>query len=73
MFSVDGDKCLEPMFCSNLDLENVVTPVDANQFEKLLRETNFDAKETRFIIQGFRDGFDRVIGGLRMSPRGLKI
>ena len=41
----------------NSDLENIKTPVDVEMFEKLLKESKYDAKETKFLIDGFRDGF----------------
>ena len=42
----------------NLDLTSLVTPVDADVFEKLLIETHYDRKETEFVISGFWEGFD---------------
>ena len=43
---------------SNYDLENLVTPVDADVFEQLLRETNYNKEEIEFVINGFRNGFN---------------
>ena len=33
-------------------------PVDVNQLEKLLISSNYDAKETEFLVKGFKQGFD---------------
>ena len=41
----------------NFNLTDIATPVDADELEKLLRRTNYDNKETRFLIKGFRKGF----------------
>ena len=48
-----------------MDLENIVTPVDPDQFEELLIETNFDAEKRSKIIQGFREGFSLEYVGRR--------
>ena len=41
----------------NLDLENITTPVDADMLERLLTDSNYDAEETDFVVNGFRTGF----------------
>ena len=46
------------MYYTNLDLETVVTPVDAEALEKLCIETNYDPKETEFLVDGFKNSFD---------------
>ena len=43
---------------SNFDLENVVSPVNADVLEKLLVESDYNAKKTKRIVEGFRRGFD---------------
>ena len=40
----------------NFDLENIVTPIDVNKLEALLKETNYDKTETAFLVEGFRHG-----------------
>ena len=42
----------------NLDLENIITPVNVQQLEQLLRESKYNIKETEFLIDGFTNGFD---------------
>ena len=42
----------------NLDLDSIVTPVDANRLKELLEVTNYDVAETAFLVTGFQQGFD---------------
>ena len=42
----------------NLDLENLVTPVNAYELQRLLLETGYDSTKTQFLIDGFSNGFD---------------
>ena len=42
----------------NTDLENVVMPVNVQQLEFLLRESQYPEDETRFLVGGFTNGFD---------------
>ena len=41
-----------------MDLENIITPVNVSELENLLVETNYDREETRFLVDGFKNGFD---------------
>ena len=41
----------------NFDLENLITPVDADRLGELLRETNYDESKTNKLVDGFRNGF----------------
>ena len=47
----------------------MVTPVNADKFEKLLLDTGYDREETSFIAQGFRNGFDL---GYRGQTEGIQ-
>ena len=42
----------------NYDLENVVTPVDCEKLEYLLKWSNYDPNKTDYLVSGFRFGFD---------------
>ena len=42
----------------NMDLRNIVTPIDAGKLKRLLIESNYDATKTEEIYQGFNMGFD---------------
>ena len=39
-------------------MENIITPVKVEQLEKLLKETNYDKAKSKYLLDGFRDGFD---------------
>ena len=45
-------------YFSNYDLNNVVTPLNVDLYEQLLRDSGFDNKERDFLVDGFRNGFD---------------
>ena len=42
----------------NLDLDSIVTPINIEEFEQLLHEAKYPERKTRFLIEGFRKGFD---------------
>ena len=49
---------MEPEFYSKFDLENLITPVNIQAYERLLYEVNYDPKEINFLVDGFKNGFD---------------
>ena len=59
----------EILFYENYDLKSVVTPVNYQRLEALLKQTNYCPVKTEFIIQGFKDGFDI---GYRGPIEGIK-
>ena len=42
---------------TNLDLENIVSPVDTKVFRQLLTECGYDKKKIEFLCSGFEHGF----------------
>ena len=38
-------------------MQSVVTPVNVEEYEKLLHETEYDPEESQFLISGFKEGF----------------
>ena len=48
----------QPVYYYNADLENIVTPVDADHLKELLVHTKYNPEETHFFVDGFRSGFD---------------
>ena len=46
------------LYYSNFDLENVITPVNAKMFEKLLIQSSYSKRKTKYLIQGFSCGFN---------------
>ena len=53
----------------NFDLETIKTPVNIPTFEKLLRDSKYDAIESEFLLQGFKNGFSIGYAG----PENVKI
>ena len=57
----------------NLDLKNIVTPVDAQNLEQFLIETGYKERKRKYIIDGFTNGFvlhfeGKLNGGRRFAP-----
>ena len=66
----------EPLFYTNYDLDNVVSPVDVEGLGKLLKETCYNEKESEFLLDGFKNGFDIGYRGcmkVRQLSPNLKI
>ena len=53
----------------NYNLQEIVTPVNANKFEQLLLETEYCPRKTRFLINGFKNGFSLCFEGNREVTR----
>ena len=47
----------------NFYLTNIKTPINAVKLEELLIKTEYDPKEMRFLVNGFRHGFDLYYQG----------
>ena len=43
---------------TNFDLTSIVTPINADRLEYLLKSTSYDEEETKYLVNGFRNGFD---------------
>ena len=56
-------------WAENFDLTNIVTSVNIDVFEHLLREANYDESEVNFITDGFRHGFSLGYQG----PMNIKV
>ena len=59
----------------NLDLENIETPVNVPMLHKLLIETNYNNEETKFLVDGFTNGFDLGYRGpiqIKQQSKNLK-
>ena len=41
----------------NLDLDNIVTPINAEALNSALIQSGYDSKKTKFLVEGFRHGF----------------
>ena len=42
----------------NHNLMDITTPVNADKLEELLKHSNYNEKESRFLVDGFKNGFD---------------
>ena len=65
----------EVLYYENFDLDNIVTPVNVNELNKYLKETNYDEKETEFLVKGFSEGFDLGFRGpenIKQTSQNLK-
>ena len=58
MFITPFVQILEVERFSNYDLESVVMPLDVKHLYKLLCDASYDPVETRFLVEGFTNGFD---------------
>ena len=56
-------------WAENYNLDDIVTPVKAENFRRLLEETNYDKKKTKYLIEGFTNGFDIHYQGRRDIQR----
>ena len=57
----------------NLDLKDLVTPVEVNTLENLLTAANYDKVKSKFLIEGFRQGLALVIMAIGKYREGLQI
>ena len=45
------------LYFENFDVDSIVTPVNADRLNALLKATNYSESETQFLISGFTHGF----------------
>ena len=61
----------------NLDLENIITPVNPDNFDRLLKESGYNDQKRKFLIDGFRNGFSLEYSGelkrVRREAPNLKL
>ena len=64
------------MYAENFDTETLVTPVKTEQFERLLQQTGYPTEKSKFLIEGFKNGFSLGYQGNRkvqMTSKNLKL
>lgn len=64
------------LYYENFDFDSVVTPVEPQVLENLLRASGYPQQETEFLVQGFREGFPLHYQGNRnrqTTANNLKI
>ena len=52
-----------PQFYSNLDLDNITTPVDAEAFAQAMSQAGYEGKKIDYLYQGFKYDFDIEYAG----------
>ena len=60
----------------NFDLENIITPVDVDQYESLLLKSRYNLSETSFLVESFKNGFSLGYCGqedVKIKSPNLKI
>ena len=45
------------LYYKNFDMDSIVTPVKVDVLETLLKSEGYDVKETKFLVDGFQNGF----------------
>ena len=61
---------------SNMNLKDIVTPVNVQQYAKLLEEANYDKDKTNYLVRGFTIGFSLEYKGpkkVQMKSRNLPL
>ena len=53
----------------NFNLEEIVTPVNAQVFNRLLKQSNYDDNKRQYLVNGFTEGFDLEFEGDREVRR----
>ena len=51
------NKTNEILYFENFDLDNIITPVNVDQLEEFLVESNYNSEKTQYLLDGFRNGF----------------
>ena len=66
----------EILHYTNHDLDNIFTPVDANELNRLLQETQYCNNKREVLVEGFKTGFDLGYRGktenIRQTAKNLK-
>ena len=44
-------------YYENFNLQDIITPVDADKLDQLLKQSNYNVKKTQYLVNGFRYGF----------------
>ena len=52
-----------PLYFENFNLDSTITPVRVGELEQLLVDTKYDSGKTRFLIDGFTNGFSLEYDG----------
>ena len=53
---LDGGE--RPKFFENFNLTDIVTPIKIDRFEELMKASGYEESKIKFLIDGFKNGFD---------------
>ena len=56
----------------NYNLTDIVMPIDVNKLEALLVDSKYSSEETKFLVDGFRNGFDIGYKGTKLRQSEAK-
>ena len=72
MFLINITDKTEVLQYENFDLDNVITPVNVEILNNLLTQSNYSEKKTKFLVDGFINGFsigvEKEINEQRLAP-----
>ena len=57
---------------TNLNLEDIVTPVNVDMYEEMLNVAGYDRSKRKYLVQGFRNGFSLEYGGPKRFQKKSK-
>ena len=57
MFNFIGANNPEVLDYQNLNLEDIVTPVNVQEYKSLLQQSGYNKEKTRYLVNGFTKGF----------------
>ena len=72
MFCFLSIDSIEVLNYVNKDLSKIVTPVNVKIYERLLKESGYDKYKTKYLVQGFKSGFDLGYEGPKRIKRTAK-
>ena len=58
-----------PMWFENFDIKNIITPIKAEVLEHLLSDAGYDTQKSRFLVNGFKNGFPLHYEGVQEIQR----
>ena len=65
-----------PLYYKNFDLTSVVTPIKVDKFEEMLKDSNYPQQKIKFLISGFRQGFEIGYEGdrnIQLTSQNLRL
>ena len=73
---INFSQFVAPLYYENFDLQNIYTPVNPKILNEELKDVEFNADERRFLVNGFKTGFDlgyRSDKPVQLRSKNLKL